>query len=104
MTLYNNNPTPASGEPEWPTQPVQTQERKQIPTVGRIVHYVSYGTPGGEYAPQHRAAIVTGVHTGSRDIIVSLCVLNPTGVFFPPTVAQDEKEKRPGTWHWPERV
>lgn len=31
------------------------------PSVGRIVHYVSFGTPGGEYAPKCRAAIVTEV-------------------------------------------
>lgn len=31
------------------------------PTVGRIVHYQSYGTPGGEYLPEPRAAIVTEV-------------------------------------------
>ena len=31
------------------------------PSVGRVVHYVSYGTPGGEYTSQCRAAIVAGV-------------------------------------------
>lgn len=33
----------------------------QQPTVGRIVHYQSYGTPGGEYLPEPRAAIITEV-------------------------------------------
>lgn len=33
-----------------------------IPTVGRIVHYQSYGTPGGEYLPEPRAAVITEVH------------------------------------------
>lgn len=37
----------------------------QIPSVGRIVHYVSYGTPGGEYTSECRAAIITEV--SSRD-------------------------------------
>lgn len=31
----------------------------QVPSVGRIVHYVSYGTPGGEYTSECRAAIIT---------------------------------------------
>lgn len=89
------------------------------PTVGRIVHYVSYGTPGGEYASECRAAVVTAV--GSSDYEISLCVLNPTGLFFNHGVEEDqgEVEERPipdtdliqhvtkhrgGTWHWPERA
>jgi hypothetical protein len=32
------------------------------PSVGRIVHYVSYGTPAGEYTSQCRAAM--GAQTG----------------------------------------
>lgn len=31
----------------------------QKPSVGRVVHYVSYGTPGGEYQSECRAAVVT---------------------------------------------
>ena len=31
------------------------------PSVSRMVHYVSYGTPGGEYASACRAAVVTEV-------------------------------------------
>ena len=34
---------------------------EQKPSVGRIVHYQSYGSPGGEYKSEHRAAIITGV-------------------------------------------
>lgn len=34
-------------------------EEATLPTVGRVVHYVSYGTPGGEYTSQCRAAMVT---------------------------------------------
>jgi hypothetical protein len=33
----------------------------------------------------------------------SLCVMNPTGLFFNRHVPYDAG-KRPGTWHWPERV
>lgn len=84
----------------------------QTPSVGRIVHYVSYGTPGGEYPSVCRAAIVTAVDT-YQDCVgggglhighVSLCVLNPEGMFFNRAVLQSEDEHRGGTWHWPERV
>ena len=80
------------------------------PTVSRIVHYVAYGTPGGEFpAGVCRAAIITEVEpsnvedpnaSGDR---VGLCVLNPTGMFFNRGVPYDEA-KKPGTWHWPERA
>jgi hypothetical protein len=33
----------------------------QAPSIGRVVHYHSYGTPGGEYLPEPRAAIITEV-------------------------------------------
>lgn len=71
------------------------------PTVGSIVHYVSYGTPGGEYTSECRAAIVTETNTSDT---VGLCVLNPTGQFFNRTITHDEDEKRGGTWHWPEGI
>lgn len=32
-----------------------------VPSVCRLVHYVSYGTPGGEYPPTCRAAVITEV-------------------------------------------
>lgn len=81
------------------------------PSVGRIVHYVSYGTPGGEYASQCRAAIVAGVPVGalpvidgeraeqwgSDAVVLDLVVLNPTGLFFN-RCAQSEDEHRGGTW------
>ncbi len=79
------------------------------PTVGRIVHYVSYGTPprgdGTQaYTSECRAAVVTEVseETGFGQL-VGLCVLNPTGQFFNRGVEQDEVTKGGGTWHWPER-
>lgn len=72
------------------------------PSIGRIVHYVSYGTPGGEYVKQCRAAIVTDLSPGG---LVALAVLNPTGMFFNVQVSYDAaSDPRGGTWHWPERV
>lgn len=82
----------------------------QAPSVGRIVHYVSYGTPGGEYTSQCRAAIITAVDATPDDtpepgqVFASLAVLNPTGTFFNQCVLQDEEDHTGGTWHFPERV
>lgn len=86
------------------------------PSVGRIVHYVSYGTPGGEFQSVCRAAVIAEVSGGApprvgsggellegEPPVVSLVVLNPQGLFFNDCV-QDEDEKRGGTWHWPERL
>lgn len=79
------------------------------PSVGRIVHYVSHGTPGGEYTSQCRAAIITetidtGVDSDPSEMVASLAVLNPEGMFFNTHVIQDEDGHAGGTWHWPERV
>lgn len=76
------------------------------PSVGRIVHYVSYGTPGGEYTAKCRAAVVTEVGAwvtvgndsdgaaagvpGARRTqqwepeAVTLFVVNPGGLFLNP--------------------
>lgn len=94
-----------------------------IPSVGRIVHYVSYGTPGGEYTSQCRAAIITSAQPkemppGQAYVTedcydVGLCVLNPEGQFFNQHVpynqwdsheADEHAKPTGGTWHWPERV
>jgi hypothetical protein len=69
------------------------------PSIGRIVHYVSYGTPGGEYKSECRAAIVTEVQPGGGKIVpetVSLAVLNPTGMFFNEGVVRDDGAGQPG--------
>lgn len=94
------------------------------PTVGAIVHYQSYGTPGGEYLPEPRAAIVTAVknynffHTvedddgreigyqvgeGDHRDLVSVCVLNPTGMYFNEVIPYAE-EPTPGHWNWAPEV
>ena len=82
------------------------------PSVGRIVHYVSYGTPGGEYASECRAAIVTevpeflpgpepldGCPNGTEGTwVVGLMVANPAGQFFNRGCLQDEDGHAGGTW------
>lgn len=99
---------------------------EQKPSVGRVVHFVSHGTPvrgdGSQaYTSECRAAIVTGVYHRADDPTqladrVDLAVLNPTGMFFNQHVAYDAggtsdtpgaptgRSYEGGTWHWPERV
>jgi hypothetical protein len=80
----------------------------QKPTVGRIVHYQAYGTPGGEFPSVPRAAIITEVgHDGIAENFeatgeVGLCVMNPTGLFLNRGVPYSETP-RPGCWNWPPR-
>lgn len=70
------------------------------PSVGRMVHYVSRGSADGAFPAVCRAAIVTEAHS---DELVSLAVMNPTGLFFDGTIPYSEAPIG-GTWHWPERV
>jgi hypothetical protein len=77
------------------------------PTVGRMVHYVSYGSADGRYKSKCRAAVVTETHlepVGKHAAIfvptIGMAVLNPTGVFFDRYVRESD-EHTGGTWHWP---
>jgi hypothetical protein len=101
---------------------------EQQPSVGRVVHYVSYGTPSGEYTSRCRAAQITEVgcwvtvktikadsysasegrpiRTAEQWFYADACALtvsNPTGLFFN-ECKHDETDKAGGTWHWPERI
>jgi hypothetical protein len=92
-------------------------EEAMKPTIGRIVHYVSYGSPirddGSQaYHSECRAAIITEVDV-LDGITVGLCVLNPTGQFYRSLEAggcdylgtnAHPNVERGGTWHWPERA
>jgi hypothetical protein len=103
------------------------------PTVGRIVHYVSHGTPvlddGTQIFPSRcRAALVTEVgvwitvdtteaesysRSEGRPIrhveqwfysdAVQVAVVNPTGAMYH-HCKHDEVDHAGGTWHWPEVV
>jgi hypothetical protein len=98
-----------------------TTPNKLVP--GRIVHYQSYGTPRGEYAPECRPAIVIEVGVWVdvprsaqattvdgevfrtitqvwKDDAVKLNVFNPTGVYFN-TCEHSENPKTGGSWHYP---
>lgn len=75
------------------------------PYVGQTVHYVAYGTPGGEFpAGVCRAAIVTEIDPTPKGQVepcyyVGLCVLNPSGQFFNRNVPF-ASDRRPGSWHY----
>lgn len=76
------------------------------PSVGRVVHYVSHGTPVREdgeqaFTSECRAAVVTAVREDGDT--ADLAVLNPSGLFFDRSVEHDEVGHEGGTWHWPER-
>ncbi len=71
------------------------------PSIGRVVHYVSYGTPGGDNGSECRAAIITEVGEAES---VGLVVFNPTGLFLNADVRRSEQGHPGGTWHEPERV
>jgi hypothetical protein len=95
-------------EPTSVTSPAPTPS----PAVGRIVHYVSHGSPVLEDGTQRykavcRAAVITEIPDGDPVNFLSLAVLNPTGVFFDQAVPYSHEEDgtcRAGSWHWPERV
>lgn len=83
----------------------------QQPSVGRIVHYVSYAT--GE--PVCRAAIITAVgdyppgKENDEAAKANIAVPVDMTVFLPDTqftdrAMQSEEGREGGTWHWPERV
>jgi hypothetical protein len=66
------------------------------PSVGRVVHYV------GLYHPEEcRAAIITETKPQG----IGICIFAESGVHFINTnLPEDQETKKPGSWHWPERV
>ena len=81
------------------------------PAIGRAVHYVSHGTPGGEYDKCCRAATITDIggwrttstqqddethrilHQKWDPDMMGLVVHNPTGTFNNTTVPYDSGEQ-----------
>lgn len=74
---------------------------KILPTVGRMVYYHALGSADGKFpVGENRAAIVTAVDQTPEGIElgrISLCVLNPTGMYFNLSVEQGEEG---GKWDW----
>lgn len=77
--------------------PVQSGTVSQVLNVPNpMVYYKSYGTPNGEYKPENRSATITEV-IDAENGVVSLCVFNPTGLFFNQNVKQGQEG---GQWDW----
>ena len=76
-----------------------------VPTIGRIVHFQTHGTPGGEYLPEPIAAIVTKVHgaAAADDFLVDLFAIYPNGTSHK-TDVPFSAEPKPGHWNWPPRA
>lgn len=72
-----------------------------LPTIGQMVHYVSYGSADGRYESKCRPAFVTEVHPDYVDgPMIGLMTVNPSGIFFDQVVRHSESEHTGGTWHW----
>lgn len=69
----------------------------QKPTIGRVVWYMKYGSPGGEHKPEPSPAIITKVEDDG--LTCHLFVMNPTGCYFNKTPFS--AELKPGSWSWP---
>lgn len=67
----------------------------QEPTIGRIVHYQKYGTPGGEHKSEPSPAVITQVLENNECM---LFVMNPNGVYFNRTPYSEEPKA--GHWSW----
>lgn len=68
-----------------------------VPTVGRVVYYHALGSADGKFpVGENRAAIITAVKNAEAGI-VSLVVLNPTGMYFNQEVYQGADG---GMWDW----
>jgi hypothetical protein len=74
----------------------------QKPSIGRIVHYHAYGTPGGEFKSVPRAAVVTDIVDEAEEI--GVCVLNPSGIFFHRVKHAPGDVPLAGHWNWPPKV
>lgn len=92
-----------------------------VPSVSRNVHYVARGSADGVFPPVCRAAVIAEV---DDDGVVTLAVLNPSGIFFGASVLDEgtpctpgdggecggalcssrSRVYPPGSWHWPERT
>jgi hypothetical protein len=89
-----------------PAPPVGIPRPEQVPTLGRIVHFVL--PDSSQNAGAHRAAIVTNPEP---DTYPNLFVFIDD-LMDPPvadnrsarSVEFDPTGTKPGTWHWPERV
>ena len=73
----------------------------QKPSIGRIVHYQRYGSPGGEHKAEPSPAIVVKV-LNEETMECQLVVFNPNGQYFNPTPYSETP--KPGHWSWPPKI
>ena len=66
------------------------------PWVGAVVHYVSRGSADGKFPATCRAATVTEIAEPEQPRLVSLAVVNPTGLFFDQEIPYDDGQGSPG--------
>ena len=106
--------TPAPAQVAAPVEPAPTpQTPAQVPSIGRIVHYV---LDNGRYPGEHRPAIIVKVtEDETHETRVQLQVFTDStgdfdrnqpgagGLLWREGVRYDE-EKRTNSWHWPEYV
>lgn len=76
-----------------------------VPTVGCIVHFVMHGEVTSQ--GQHRPAIIVALHEDTINLQVFTDghhdgLRYEDGMAWRTEVHQDETDKLPGTWHWPE--
>ena len=88
-------------------------EKTQVPSVGRVVHFI---LPSGPHRGEHRPAIIVKVwsdrpepHTACQLQVFTDCTNDgpeyASGLYWATSVQQaPEHEHRFGTWHWPEHV
>jgi hypothetical protein len=85
---------------------------EQVPSVGRVVHYV---LDEGPYKGEHRPATIVRVWGTDANASVNLQVLTDSDaegryndclspVLWRTTVMRDDSGERPGSFHWPVRV
>lgn len=74
---------------------------KQMPSIGRIVLYQKYGTPGGEHKAEPSPAMITKVIDAESGSCM-LFVMNPNGLYFNETPYSEEPKA--GHWSWPPRL
>ena len=69
----------------------------QKPTIGRMVIYTKYGSPGGEHLPEPSPAVITKVDDDGTT--AHLFVMNPNGCYFNKTPFSETPKA--GHWSWP---
>lgn len=84
----------------------------QVPSIGRVVHYV---LEAGPHQGEHRAAFIVRVWGDTPDALVNLQVFvdgsndyyknqGPEPLTLWRTSVHRDDAGAPGTWHWPEYV